>query len=115
MAAAGRRGVAEECVDGRNHRTKVYAYGKLLYYARADAARQVVCHEASGAKHVFYRRAEHPEGEHVEENVADVGVHEHERHELPHSEVLCRDVVEAKVFVEVYPQAAPHHYLRGEE
>ena len=67
----------------------------------AQAAGQVVDEEALGAPEVLHCVAEHPEGEHVEEQVGEVGVHEHICQGLPHAEVASGRVPEAEDVVEV--------------
>jgi hypothetical protein len=54
---------------------------------RADHADEVECREAFGAPRVLQLRAKHPQGEHVEEDVAEPAVQESIGNELPGPEI----------------------------
>lgn len=82
--------------------------------AGAYAAHEIVDKEAAGPPEVFEDIAEHPEGKHVEEDVAPAGVYEHVGEELPEAETAGGDGVEGQHGGDVVVAVALEHH-GGEE
>ena len=70
--------------------------GQLLQDARAHAAADIIEQELAASPHVLHHAAKHPQGEHVEEDVLDIGMHEHVGEKLIEMEVLRHEEMEAK-------------------
>ena len=83
--------------------TVVPVLGRLhqfLHEACAQSAREVVEEEALLAHRLLDDASEHPDGEHIEEEVLPAGVHEHVGEELPGAEVAGEEEVQTEQFFE---------------
>jgi len=74
---------------------------RFLAQARAKAANQIEHKKALGSPNVLYCVAKHPQGEHVEEQMLEVGVHEHVGEQLVEPEVAGLEEMKAKDFRQV--------------
>ena len=84
----------------RGHHIKLHELCQLLEQAGSDTAGDIVEEELARSPHVLHHAAEHPQGEHVEEEVCQVAVHEHIGEQLVEVEVARKDEVEAKNVVQ---------------
>ena len=82
----------------------------FLHEAGAYAAHNIVEEESLRTHHLLHDAAEHPNGEHVEEDVLPACVHEHVGEELVEPEVGGLEKVEAQQVVEVYAVAHGHQF-----
>ncbi len=83
--------------DARRGKPKLAKLHKFLHHSGADAAGQIENKEALAAQHLLHHAAEHPQGEHVEEDVLDVCVHEHVGYQLIEVEVLAQTEIQSKI------------------
>ena len=79
-----------------------------LYEAGAHAAGKIIEEELLGAPHVLDNATEHPQREHVEQYVREVGVHEHVGEQLVKAEIGRKEEVQAEQIVEVDALACEH-------
>ena len=84
-------------VVGGNVVVELHILRHLLKQSGADAAHEVKQHETALAEHLLYHAAEHPQREHVEQQMCQSAVHEHVREELVHLEVGRKEEVEAEM------------------
>ena len=101
------------------HDTRVYRMekreelDKFLYQARAHTAHHVINKEAAPAPDGLQNPAEHPQGEHIEEDVRETPVHKQVRDRLPDVEIAHTEEKQAEEPGQVYPP--PRENLGGEE
>ena len=74
-----------------------------------EATGEVVVQKALGAPDPLELGAKHEQGEHVEEDVADAGMHEHVRNHLPRLELRRTGVIARQQGTEVRRQEMRHH------
>lgn len=72
-----------------------------LDQSRTYSGDQIIGQEPLAAPEVFESVTEHPEGEHVEEKVRKIAVHEHIGQELPRIEIFRTEVVQAEPTAQV--------------
>ena len=86
---------------GRRHGMNLPRQHPCLTQRRAYARDEVVGQEPPSSPIVLQRITEHPQGEHIEEKVREIAVHEHIGDELPEMEIGGRDIVQAQPTCEV--------------
>ena len=80
----------------------------FLNDAGPDAADKVVGEKTLGPPHLFQDSPEHPHGKQVEEDVQEVGVHEHVSDELGHVEIVGKDKVQSQILGQVDAETFCH-------
>lgn len=76
-----RTGRTDRRSDGSEHRRN-----EQVRESAAESAQQIIDEETAGTPRVLQFHPEHPEREHVEEDVGEAGVQEHVREQLPERE-----------------------------
>ena len=107
----GRRG--QKGVNQSQGGVNLEVYDQVMNHGRTDASNQVVAKETPLSPCVFDRCAEHPEGEHIEEQVAEITMHEHISDNLPDMEVGGGKIMQAEDSVQV--ELAGQHNFRQKE
>lgn len=98
------------------HSTIVRQFGHILnvldhflHQAGTDSAYHIISKETLGTQYLFKGTSEHPYGKHVEENVLEVGVHEHIGNQLEQLEVRCHEEMQSKDIIQVYSISFRHN------
>ena len=87
IAVCLQRRAVQELVEQCQHRVNLKESDEVVYQCRSKPSDKIVDQKPFSAPSVFHRCAKHPQCEHVEEDVAEVGMHEHVGHELPDMEI----------------------------
>lgn len=95
------RGIGSVCVDGIESDGRGDPHEESMHQTGTDSAQQVIDNETFGAPEILKNISEHPQCEHVEENMLEVAMHEHIGDVLPRVEVVAAYIVEGKPLVEV--------------
>ena len=69
---------------------------QIVHQRGTDAGEEIVNQKPACAPGVFHGTAEHPKGEHIEEDMFEIGVHEHIGDKLPDMEIGCADVMQSQ-------------------
>ena len=81
----------------------------LLQESGADAARHVIEKKLARSPCALHYAAEHPKGEHVEEKMAQAGVHEHVGDKLIQPEVGSKEEMKTEKVVKPSRMDTKHH------
>jgi len=84
-----------------------------LEQSSANAAENIVDEIAARPPCLFYQAPEHPQGEHIEEDMLPSAMHEHVGYQLEQAEIGGQYEMKAETVVKVYAYAP--HYIHEQE
>lgn len=80
----------QDAIDGtRSTYGEIHSRQKHIEQTRPDATHKIVDEETTSAPKVFEHISKHPQGKHIEKDVAKTAMHEHVGNELPRVELAA--------------------------
>ena len=104
----------EVLIDDRHFRHEREGHHGVMHKGRTNPGDKIVNQETLAAPVVLYCRAEHPQGEHVEEKVAEVAVHEHISDQLPRVVRTCGEKMQPKPSVQIPTELLSYDFCKEE-
>jgi len=109
--AVDRTGSADDAhVEGQSREQHLARLCQLLSEGRAESAYHIKDKELLGPQNLLQHASEHPQGEHIEEDVFQAAVHEHVGEWLPEVESWREPYMQTQNVVQVEVVLAPHHH-----
>ena len=86
---------------------------QLLAQTGSDAADEIIEKELLWSPHILHDHTEHPQHEHIHQDMCEVAVHEHIGNELPDTEVRSQKEMQTEKSIQV--DVHPPQGIRGNE